>query len=154
MPRNIQTASLLLAFQQDLESLLQVTPSSILVFELDGKILGANDAAADLLNDSVNTLAGKNIFEIFKLDDGLFETQVLQLAETHDGFSFEGLFHGRTIFCFLYPIANERGSILRIGLIAQDNTDRRRAEEQVRTLTLELDRKVRDRTAELQAANV
>src|ERR1700690_881618 len=103
MPRNIQTASLLLAFQQDLESLLQVTPSSIVVFELDGKILAANDAAADMLKESVNSLAGKNMFELFKLEDTLFETQVLQLAETHDVFSFEGLFHGRTIFCFLYP---------------------------------------------------
>jgi PAS domain S-box-containing protein len=153
MPRNIQTASLLLAFQQDLESLLQVTPSSILVFDLEGKILGANDAAADLLKESVDALAGKNIFELFKLDDPPFEAQVLQLAETHDVFSFEGLFRGRTIFCFLYPIANERGSILRVGLIAQDNTDRRRAEEQVRILTQELELKVRERTAALQAAN-
>lgn len=153
MPHTKQTASLLLSFQQDLEALLQVTPSLILVFELDGKILAGNDAAARIFEHPINELVGKNIFEIFKLVDTLFEMQVLQVAETHDVHSFEGIYQGRAVSCVLYPILNTRNHVIRIALMAQDNTGRRRAEEQVRVLTQELERKVRERTTQLETAN-
>jgi signal transduction histidine kinase len=60
---------------------------------------------------------------------------------------------GRTLSCFMYPIPNERGSVVRVALLGQDITERQRAEEQVRVLTQELERKVVERTAELQKAN-
>jgi signal transduction histidine kinase len=45
------------------------------------------------------------------------------------------------------------GNIIRVVLSAQDVTERRHTEEQLRTLTQELDNKVRERTEELQKAN-
>jgi PAS domain S-box-containing protein len=51
------------------------------------------------------------------------------------------------------PIRTEDGEIIGVAVLAQDLTDRKRAEEQVRTLNLELERRVADRTAELEAAN-
>ena len=153
MPKNIQTASLLVTFQQDLGVLLEATPSSIVVFDLEGKILAANDSAARMFGRADSTPMGRNIYATFVLDGEMFETHVLKVAETHDIYAFEGVFKGRAISCILYPILNARGGVIRIALMAQDNTDRRRAEEQVRVLTQELERKVVERTAELQKTN-
>jgi PAS domain S-box-containing protein len=51
------------------------------------------------------------------------------------------------------PIRTEGGAIIGVSALAQDLTLRKLAEEEVRDLNRELDRRVRERTAELNAAN-
>jgi light-regulated signal transduction histidine kinase (bacteriophytochrome) len=51
------------------------------------------------------------------------------------------------------PIRDGRGEIIGISSISRDITDRKRAEDQVRRLNLELEQRVRERTAELTASN-
>jgi PAS domain S-box-containing protein len=51
------------------------------------------------------------------------------------------------------PIRTETGEVIGVAVLAQDITERVRAEEEIRTLNRELDQRVRDRTAELNAAN-
>lgn len=148
-----QTASLLLSFHQDMEALLQVTPSLVVVFETDGAILLANQQAARIMDIAGDQLVGKNIFRIFQFSDGLFDAQVLQVTRSRDIASFDGIYRGRVLSCILYPILDARQKVMRVALLAQDNTDRRRAEDQVRMLTQELERKVLQRTGELQRAN-
>jgi PAS domain S-box-containing protein len=153
MPKNTQTANLLLSFQQDVETLLSASPTMILVFQLDGKIVVANDAAARSLERPFDSVIGNNVFALIKPADVPFETRVLEVAESRDVLTFEMNNQGRTLSCFMYPIPNERGSVVRVALLGQDITERQRAEEQVRVLTQELERKVVERTAELQKAN-
>lgn len=148
-----QTANLLLLFQHDLEALLQVTPSLIVVFETDGVILAANDEAARIIRVADEKLLGKNIFTIFQFSDGSFDAQVLQVTRSQNIAAFEGIYRGRMLSCTIYPILDARQKVSRVALLAQDNTERRRAEDQVRVLTQELERKVFQRTAELQRAN-
>lgn len=148
-----QTANLLLLFQHDLEALLQVTPSLIVVFETDGVILAANDEAARIIHVRDDKLVGKNIFAIFQFSDGSFDAQVLQVTRSQNIATFEGNYRSRMLSCTLYPILDAREKVARVALLAQDNTERRRAEDQVRLLTQELERKVFQRTAELQRAN-
>jgi PAS domain S-box-containing protein len=153
MPKNTQTANLLLSFQQDVETLLSASPTMILVFQLDGKIVVANDAAARSLERPFDSVIGNNVFALIKPADVPFETRVLEVAESRDVLTFEMNNQGRTLSCFMYPIPNEPGSVVRVALLGQDITERQRAEEQVRVLTQELERKVVERTAELQKAN-
>ena len=153
MPHTKQTASFLFSFQQDLEALFKVTPSLILVFEVNGAVLAANDAAARLFGASTDQLVGRNIFEIFQFAGRALEAQVLQIVVSQDMSSFEGIHQGRALSCILCPILNTNKSVIRVALLAQDNTERQRADEQVRILTDELERKVLQRTAELQQAN-
>lgn len=147
------TANLLLSFQHDLDALLQVTPSLIVVFETDGVILAANDEAERIIRVPGDKLVGKNIFMIFQFADGSFDAQVLQVTRSQNTAAFEGIYRGKMLSCTLYPILDEREKVVRVALLAQDNTDRRHAEDQVRILTQELERKVFQRTAELQRAN-
>ena len=153
MSQSKQTANLLLSFQHDLEALLQVAPSLIVVFEPDGGILAANDEAARIIHAYGGKLVGRNIFTIFQFADGSFDAQVLQVTRSQRTAIFEGIHNGRMLSCTLYPILDDRQKIVRMALLAQDHTDRRRAEDQVRGLTHELERKVLQRTAELRRAN-
>lgn len=145
MSQTLQTA-----IQQDLEAILQATPSLILVFETGGKILAANPAAARFFGRSSDQMAGKNIFKIFEFADTPLKTHVLEITSSHGVCSFEDIHQSRTLSCILYPILDTSGNATRVTLLAHDNTDQRHAEEQVRSLTQGLVHKVLERTAELQ----
>src|SRR2546423_7481377 len=51
------------------------------------------------------------------------------------------------------PVYAARGEIIGISSIARDITERKRTEEQIRRMNLELEQRVQDRTAELTSAN-
>jgi light-regulated signal transduction histidine kinase (bacteriophytochrome) len=51
------------------------------------------------------------------------------------------------------PVRDQRGEAGGVIAVAFDITERTRAEEEIRTLNLDLERRVRDRTARLEAAN-
>ncbi len=147
------TANLLPSLQQDLEALFKVSPSLIFVFESDGVILAANDSAARILEVSSDRLVGGNIFQLLQFAPGLLEKRVSRVIELQVSVSFEGIHRESSLSCILYPILDEHNCVVRLGLIAQDNTERWRTEELVRALTQELERKVLQRTTEIQMAN-
>lgn len=51
------------------------------------------------------------------------------------------------------PIKTEKGEILGAAVLAQDITERRQAEEEIRQLNMELEKRVADRTAQLEKMN-
>ena len=153
MSPTTHTASLLLSFQQDLQALLEISPSLIGVFELDGKILAANEAMAILLDQPSEELVGKDIFALFKDADQPFTDLALRVAESRTAFSFDTLFHDHSLSCTLYPTLNARGSVLRMSLVGMEITERQRRTDRIQVLTRELEAKVLERTAQLEAAN-
>lgn len=62
---------------------------------------------------------------------------------------------GERILCDWYntPLIDERGAVTGVASLVMDVTERRRAEEAIRALNASLERRVQERTAELQAAN-
>jgi len=51
------------------------------------------------------------------------------------------------------PIRDERGTVAGAVVVARDITDRKRAEEEIRRLNADLEKRVLDRTAQLEASN-
>jgi PAS domain S-box-containing protein len=74
-----------------------------------------------------------------------------QLVE--EGYSGEEL-RSRQYFQVSHsPVQTDEGEIIGVAVLAQDLTGRKRAEEEIRRLNQELERRVADRTAQLAAAN-
>jgi PAS domain S-box-containing protein len=59
----------------------------------------------------------------------------------------------RWILTRSFPIRNERGEIFRIAGLAEDISDRKRAEDELKKARDELEERVKERTAELSVAN-
>jgi PAS domain S-box-containing protein len=62
---------------------------------------------------------------------------------------------GRSILCEWYntPLVNAEGQVIGVASLAEDITDRKRAEQQLQEANERLERRIEERTAELQQAN-
>jgi signal transduction histidine kinase len=150
--RSLHTANLLVNVQQDLEILFTSISESILLIEANGTIIASNDTSANWLNRSADELAGKNLFTLLTpfgipIREWVYEATSNKIIFECDTKLEEQFFHIRLI-----PIA-EGHKIRRLILIGQDVTEHKQAEEQVREFTGQMERKVRERTKELEALN-
>jgi len=151
-PRSMHTGNLLANIQQDLEVLFTSTSEAILLIEANGNILAANDVSSKWLNRDAESLIGENLFQLhtpFKTPirewaDAAVSNKIIHESDTPMG---ERFIHIRLI-----PIA-EGTQVTRLILIGRDITKQKRVEGQVRELTGQLERKVHERTKELEALN-
>ncbi len=150
--RSLHTASLLANVQQELEILFTSTSESILLIELNGIILMANLASANWLQMRVDLLPGENLFQLLTS----FGVPIREWV--HEAVSKKSIYNGTSrlgdhfMNIRLIPITGD-DKVMRLIVIGQDITEQRRAEEQVRELTGQLERKVRERTDELEKLN-
>lgn len=151
-PKSLHTAGLLANVQQDLQILFSSISESVLLIETNGIILVANDVSALWLNQSAETLTGQNLFPFFTpfgipVREWVHEAINKKIIVENDTRFGERFLHVRLI-----PIAGD-GKVTRIIVISQDVTEHKRAEEQVREFTGQMERKVRERTKELETLN-
>jgi signal transduction histidine kinase len=151
--RSLHTASLLADIQQDLQVLFTSIQEAILLIQTNGTILAANNVSANWLNCSTEALIGENLFQLLTpsgipIREWAYEAITKKVIYECDT-SFEGHFlHFRLI-----PVS-EGKKIIRLIIMGQDITDHKRAEEQVREFTEQMEHKVRERTRKLEAVNV
>jgi signal transduction histidine kinase len=150
--RSLHTASLLANVQQDLQILFTSISESILLIEANGTIIVSNDISARWLKRSANELAGENLFGLLTpfgipIREWVYEATSKKIIFECDTHIEERFLHFRLI-----PVS-EGNKIMRLIIIGQDVTEHKRAEEQVREFTGQMERKVRERTKELEALN-
>ncbi len=142
------------------ERMLAFTRDAVYRYRFDdGTILMANQGLADVLDlgGKPEDLVGKRLRDVLVYTER--EGTIRQTIETHGeihGFEY----HFRTLtgedrwvihdsFMVVDPLSGERV----VEAIAKDITERKRAELDLRRLNADLDRRVRQRTSELEAAN-
>ena len=98
-------------------------------------------------------LVGKSIHDVL-------EPSVASAVEAHyrevlegETVSFEGEYGGRTFLITSAPLRDDEGHVDRVLALSVDITERRHAEDEVRRLNADLERRVQRRTAELEQAN-
>jgi len=149
---SLHTAILLENVQQDLQILFASTSESILLIEANGTILIANDISGELLNRNAEELTGENLFPLLTPYEIPIREWVYKALNKKTILEFGSRLRERFLHIRLIPVA-EGGKIIRLIIIGQDVTDHKRAEEQVRDFTEQMERKVRERTRELEALN-
>jgi signal transduction histidine kinase len=150
--QSLHTANLLANVQQDLQVLFAFTSESILLIEANGTVLVANDISAGWLNRSADDLAGENLFSLLTPFGIPIRDWVHETVSKKTIFEGDTRFGKRFIHVRLIPVS-EGDKILRLIIIGQDVTEHKRVEEQVREFTEQMERKVRERTKELEALN-
>ena len=139
-------------------NIIEFSVDGIITKSLDGMIMTWNHGAEMLFGYSAEEAIGKQITMLYKFDWKLQEAQSTnQIVEGSSFQRFETVCitkNGSSIdvSVTLSPLKDSEGNIIGISKIVRDITEKKRAEDEIRTLNNELEHKVIERTAALQNA--
>lgn len=142
-------------------SLFEFAPDAYLSTTQEGVILEANRAAAVMFGLSQKLLVGKLLLSFIDAEHRQsFRTELNRISQTgreRKG-EIEMLLRPRNQQPFnaaltVATIHNRPTNTISLRWLVRDITERKQAEEQIRSMNAELERRVAERTAELEAAN-
>ncbi|PYQ12967.1 MAG: hypothetical protein DMF80_16445 [Acidobacteria bacterium] len=131
---------------------------AICLLDSEGRIVSWSAGAEAIHGYAAEEILGRP-FSLFHLrEPGSTPEQALRQAATEGRFEDEGWrlrrdgsrFWANTV---ITPIHDEGGPLRGFAKITRDLTEKKRAEEEIAWLNADLERRVRERTAELEAAN-
>ncbi|HEY9724836.1 MAG TPA: PAS domain S-box protein, partial [Chroococcales cyanobacterium] len=141
-----------------LESVIESTPDAILVKDCHGRYV--------MLNSAVSRIQGKPKSEILSRDDielfgrvtglSLMETDRRILSTKETEILEEDVLIGNSLQTYLSTKSvwqDAQGNVIGLITIARDITHRKQTEQKIRELNETLERRVQERTAELEATN-
>ena len=143
-----------------LDSVISGTPDAVYVKDAHGRYLLANAAAAGFVGKPREEIIGQDDRSLFPnasahgvmaLDKSIMAAGRMQTIEervsTLDGKEL-------VFLTTKGPVLDAAGQIVGLFGIAREISDRKRAEDEIRRLNADLERRVAERTAELRAANL
>lgn len=141
-----------------LRAIVEYSNDALYIKDLEGRYLMINPAGAGLLGRSVEEITGQTDEFVFGPEGGR------EIAEIDRGILASGrplsyertrVIGGRrrTFFTTKFPYVSAQGDLLGTIGVTHDVTARKMAEEQIKRLNEDLEYRVADRTAQLQAAN-
>ncbi|MBT9483941.1 PAS domain S-box protein [Sediminibacterium sp.] len=135
-------------------------PLTVVITNLEGNIEYANPYAFHTTGYTQEELLGKNPKVLKSGETTLEEYQHLWGNITH-GKEWKGIFHNRKKDGTYYweqatigPIMNDDGVITHYIAIKEDITERKRIQDELKDLNLHLEEKIKERTLDLENANV
>ena len=141
-----------------LQAVIESTPDAILVKDLQGRYLMINSAVASIQGKPKSAILGRDDSELFGLEMGLpiMETDHRIMARGETEIIEEDILIGGSLRTYLSTKSvwqDAPGNVIGLIVIARDITERKRTEREIRELNQNLECRVIERTAELEAAN-
>jgi len=116
--------------ERNLAAIMNASMESILLMDLEGGLLAANESLAQRLGTDLETLLRGNFYEFLPSDVAKNrKLDVKQVIKSGKPIYFEDESFGRTILNSFYPIFNSKGQINRLAVIGMDITERKKMEE-------------------------
>ena len=138
------------------ERTFNTVPDLIAIMDSQHRIVRLNKAMADRLGVRAETVVGKKCYELVhglhEPLEGCPHTLLMRDMQEHSAEVREDRLRG-DFHVTASPILDAQGQLVGCVHVARDVTAQRRAEEQIRKLNAELEERVAQRTAQLEAAN-
>jgi len=155
-----EQAEILQKAEQRFRSLLEAAPDAMVMCRADGEIIMVNSQTEALFNCGRDKLVARNIrslvpdwaYRLRQGDNDDFRLARVQPAER--GKEFQAFRKGGAAFpveITFSPLQTEEGVVITSAI--RDISDRKRAEEQIRQLNMNLEERVMERTAALLRSN-
>lgn len=141
-----------------LYAVLEGTTDAIFLKDLQGVYVMLNSTTANIIGKSVEEIVGKDDTELFPphIAERIIEID-RRIISSATSEVFEEILpmHGelRTFFTAKTVCRNQQGEVIGIIGVSRDISDRKLAEQQIKQLNQDLERRVKERTAQLEIAN-
>ncbi len=144
--------------REKFKDLFDNAPTGYHEVDSDGRLSRINQAELKMLGYTEEELLGRYVWEIAANPEISRVAAQAKLAGTPPPAAFERVFKRRdgTTFPVLIEdrlVQNGEGKTIGIRAVVQDITERKQAEEDVRRMNADLERRVAERTAQLESAN-
>lgn len=154
----------LLQSESFLNNILEQSPTSLWIADVQGTFLRCNPACLKLFSLKAEEVVGRyNIFEDAILKEQGLMPQVVRAFQKGETVRFESAYDTsrladlhleRTVKVILevtlFPVKNARGRVTNVVIQHEEITARKQAQEEIRQLNLALEQKVAERTKELR----
>ncbi len=141
------------------QDLFEFGPDAYIVTDLSGIIREANSTASTLFRFPQSYLIGKPLANYVAPQEARnFRSRLLKLAQAQEIQTWEtrlrqrggALLDGELTAA---PVRTQRGEAVALRWVLRDNSERKRAEERIRTLNAEFEQRIVERTEQLDASN-
>ncbi len=120
-------------FEERLRSILNATTESVILADIQGIILVANETFAQRLGKKVDEVIGMCIYDLFlpKLPN-LRKVKFDEVVQTRSPIHFEDRRHGRRLDNLIYPVFDAQGKVARFAVFSRDITEHKQTEESLK----------------------
>ncbi|MDY6993548.1 MAG: PAS domain S-box protein, partial [Pseudomonadota bacterium] len=135
-----------------LRALLDAIPESVLLIDKHYRILNANKTVVEQLQTAV--FNGANLFNFLPLEVAAQRKKYVdQVIASGQAVRFEDRCESTYFAHSIYPILNKHREVIQLALFSADISTYKQTQAEIKQLNQELEQRVAQRTAELEASN-